>query len=135
MIAQNNLSPVRSDQVPLLRDQSFEEPGLDDTNITRGLTMEWMAREDLKWYLLNKYRLLLINKLTREDLKELQYYHRQQYDRKRGWNEDYVKKFIQKLQEYMHEDILKHEIAGIDTLVTLMKPEDLHKETMQTGDR
>jgi hypothetical protein len=135
MIAQNNLSPVHSAQVPLLRDQSFEEPGLDDTNITRGLTMERMAREDLKWYLVNKYRSLLINKLTREDLEELQYYHRQQYHRKRGWNDEYVKKFILKLQEYVHDDILKHEIAGIDTLVTLMKPKDLQKETIKTVDR
>ena len=38
-----------------------------------------------------------------------------------------------KLQEYMHEEILKHEIAGIETLVSLMKPEDLENDAVLSG--
>ena len=35
-----------------------------------------------------------------------------------------------KLQEYMHEEILRHEIAGIETLLRLMKPEDLENNAV-----
>jgi hypothetical protein len=86
---------------------------------------EWKAKEDLKWYLLNKYRVLFTDKITRDDLEELQYCLRRQYDTKCGWNREYNKRFVLKMREYMQEEILKSEIAGIESLLTLMKPEDL----------
>jgi hypothetical protein len=91
--------------------------------------VERMAREDLRWYLVNKYRPLLISKLTPKDLEEIQYYLRRHYDTKRGWDHEYVKKFIRKLKEYMPEEILKREIAGIETVLTLVKPGDLKKDS------
>jgi hypothetical protein len=102
--------------------------GMGNVSSGRPPIVEWMAREDLRWYLVNKYRSLLIAKLTPEDLEELQRYHRLQYDMKRGWDHEYVRKFIRKLREYIPEDILKREIAGIETVLTLVKSEDLGKD-------
>lgn len=90
---------------------------------------EWKAKDDLKWYLMNKYRRLFIEKITREDLEQLQYYLRREYDPKNGWNREFNKRFVLKLGEYMAEGILKSEIAGIESLLTLMKPEDLGEGT------
>jgi hypothetical protein len=89
------------------------------------MTAETAPQEDLKTVLINKYRDLFVDKLTREDLDKLQFYLRREYDPERGWNREYRRKFEQKLREYMHEEILTREIAGIETLVPLMKPEDL----------
>jgi hypothetical protein len=114
----------------LLRDQEYGGSVRQNVTIHESLMTEQMAREDLKWYLVNKYRPLLVDKLTREDLDELQYYHRRQYDTKRGWDHAYQRKFVLKLQEYMHDEILKSEIAGIETLVRLMKPEDLENNAV-----
>jgi hypothetical protein len=82
-------------------------------------------KDDLKWYLVNKYRALFINKLTREDLEELWYCLKHQYDPQHGWDRVYLRRFILKMNGYMEEEILKREIAGIVSLLTLMKPEDL----------
>jgi hypothetical protein len=95
--------------------------------------MERLAREDLKWYLMNKYRAFFLDKLTLEDLKELQFYQRRQSDTKRGQDHEYLRKFVLKLRGYMPEEILKREITGIETLVTLMKPEDLQNSSVQAG--
>ena len=95
--------------------------------------MERLAREDLKWYFMNKYRAFFLDKLTLEDLKELQFYQRQQSDTKRGQDHECLRKFVLKLRGYMPEEILKHEITGIETLVTLMKPEDLQNKSMQAA--
>ena len=92
---------------------------------------EQRAKADLKWYLLNKYRTLFINKLSLQDLDELRYYHKRQYTTKNGWDEEFLQKFVLKLREFIHDDILKREIAGIETLVTFMKPEDLSKDGVQ----
>jgi len=129
-MSENTVSPIQS-SYPLSGDQ--EQGGSDRQNVTthESLMTERMAREDLKRYLVNKYRPLLVDKLTREDLEELQYYHRRQYNTKHGWNREYQRKFVLKLQEYMHEEILKSEIAGIETLVRLMKPEDLENNAVE----
>ena len=96
--------------------------------LPRGLMTERIAKEDLKWYLLNKYQDQFTGRLTREDLEELQYCLRKMYDPKRGWNREYLLRFVLKMGEYIQEEILKREIAGIESLLTLMKPEDLRKK-------
>ncbi|MCK9592764.1 MAG: hypothetical protein M0Q91_12245 [Methanoregula sp.] len=121
-----NMLPVLSPQNTFTRDRSSQRSDSRNANTTRSLMTERLEPGDLKWYLMNKYRALFVDKLTGEDLEELRYYLRRQYDPKRGGDQKYVWKFVLKLQEYMHEDILKCEIAGIVSLVTLMKPEDLN---------
>ena len=79
----------------------------------------------MKTSLMNKYREMFIDKLTPQDLEELQFYLRQQYDEKRGWNSEYKLKFEFKLRQYFHEEILRREIASIETLLGLMQPQDL----------
>jgi hypothetical protein len=128
-----NAVPPRSGPHPLPRGCVAGGPGGCDANRTPDPDAERQAREDLRWYLVNKYRAFLVDKLTREDLEELQYYHGRQYDPRRGWDHAYQRKFVLKLREYMNEEILKREIAGIEALVTLMKPEDLAQETLPAG--
>ncbi len=122
-----NALPVLFPQSTFTCDRSSERSDRRNANTTRSLMTERLEPGDLKWYLMNKYRALFVDKLTREDLEELRYYFRLQYDPKRGWDKKYAGKFVLKLQEYMHEEILKCEIAGIVSLVTLMKPDDLNK--------
>ena len=70
-MSENTMSPVRS-SYPVTRDR--EREGSDRRNVTmpERLMTERIARDDLKWYLVNKYRPLLVDKLSREDLEELQ---------------------------------------------------------------
>ncbi|MGB9177124.1 MAG: hypothetical protein WCB46_10360 [Methanoregula sp.] len=95
--------------------------------------MERRGQEDLKWYLMNKYRTFFLDKLTLKDLEELQFYQRRLSDTRYGRDHEYLRKFVLKLLGYMPEEILKREIIGIETLVTLMKPEDLQNNAVQTG--
>jgi len=127
-MTENMVFPIRT--IDYLQASNPAEHGPDESDryLARYLITERMAKEDLKWYLVNKYQELFIGRLTGEDLEELQYYLRWQYDAKRGWNYWYLKKFIRKLRGYMHEEILKREIAGIETVLTLMRPDDLIKE-------
>ncbi len=81
--------------------------------------------EDVKTLLITKYRETFIDKLTRQDLEELQFYQKNQYDKERGWNSEYRKKFEFKLRQYFHEEILLREIASIETLLGLLQPKDL----------
>jgi hypothetical protein len=83
------------------------------------------ASDEVKTSLMNKYREMFIDKLTPQDLEELQFYLRQQYDEKRGWNSEYKLKFEFKLRQYFHEEILRRELASIETLLGLMQPQDL----------
>jgi len=101
--------------------------------LVRSLMMERLGREDLKWYLMNKYRTFFVDRLTREDLEELHVYQRRKSDTRHGRDDEYMRKFVLKLLGYMPEEILKREIAGIETLVTLMKPEDLQNNAVKTG--
>lgn len=81
--------------------------------------------DDVKISLMKKYREMFVDKLTRQDLEELQSYLRQQYDSERGWNSEYRLKFEFKLRQYFHEEILTREIASIETLLGLLRPQDL----------
>ena len=83
--------------------------------------------KELKDFLLTKYRDLLVDKLDREDLKELQEYLFRQHDDESGWNDEYRRKFELKLQGYMNEEVLRREIAGIETLLPLMTAKDLKR--------
>jgi CRISPR/Cas system endoribonuclease Cas6 (RAMP superfamily) len=81
--------------------------------------------EELKKSLINKYKEMFIEKLTRKDLDEFQFYLKKQYDNEHGWNREYRMKFELKLRQYFHEEVLRREIASIETLLTIMQPQDL----------
>jgi len=83
----------------------------------------------LKTFLMNKYRDLLLDKMTEEDLDELRYYLTRQYDKEHGWNDEFRKRFEQKLQMFMHEEIMRREIAGIESLLPMLTYEDIRKRT------
>jgi hypothetical protein len=83
--------------------------------------------EELKTLLMNKYKETFIEKLTLQDLDELQFYLKKQYDKDHGWNREYRLKFELKLRQYFHEEILRREIAGIETLLSLILPQDLER--------
>ncbi len=127
-LAENTVLPVLPAANPIARDRSTGGTHGGEAFMPRNRITERMAKDDLKWYLLNKYRTLFTDKLTHENLEELQYYLRHQYDPKRGWNREYLRRFVLKMREYMQEETLKREITGIASLLTLMKPEDLRKE-------
>ncbi len=80
---------------------------------------------DTKQYLMNKYQAMFIDKLTRQDLDEFQFYIRNQYDPGHGWNHNFRLKFEQKLRYYFHEEIIKREISNIEAVLSLLRPEDL----------
>ena len=82
---------------------------------------------DMKQYLMSKYRVSLINKLTRQDLDEFQYFLRNQYDPGHGWNRKVRLQFEQKLRMYFHEETLRREISGIEAVLSALRPEDLPK--------
>ena len=71
-MAGTGVSLGRSARGPYVRDQFPEGSDRDYQTIAGNLLEEPLARDDLKWYLVNKYRPLLVDKLTREDLEELQ---------------------------------------------------------------
>lgn len=83
------------------------------------------SSDDVKTSLMTKYREMFIDKLTPQDLDELQLYLRKQFDRERGWNIEYKLKFESKLRQYFHEEVLMREIASIETLLGLMGHQDL----------
>ncbi len=88
-------------------------------------TRKKTASEEVKTSLMKKYRETFIDKLTPQDLEELQCYLMQQYNNEHGWNNEYRLKFEFKLRQYFHEEILKREIASIETLLDLLQPQDL----------
>jgi hypothetical protein len=86
---------------------------------------EKTADNEIKTSLMDKYRETFIDKLTQQDLEELQIFLKKQYDKEHGWNSEYKLKFEFKLRQYFHEEVLRREIAGIETLLGLLQPEDL----------
>ncbi len=87
--------------------------------------MKKTVSDEVKTSLMNKYREMFIDKLTPQDLEELQFYLGHQYNEKLGWNSEYKLKFEFKLRQYFHEEILRRELASIETLLELMQPQDL----------
>jgi hypothetical protein len=72
-----------------------------------------------------RYRTTLVDKLTRQDLKDLKFYLENQFDEHRNLNLVYKRKFEWTLRKYLHEEVLTREITGIEALIRGLKPEDL----------
>ena len=81
--------------------------------------------DEIKKMLMNKYRDMFVDKLTQQDLRELQFYLRNQFDEKRRINAENKLKFESLLRRYFHEEIMRREIVSIETLLSLLKPEDI----------
>ena len=72
-----------------------------------------------------RYRSILVEKLTKEDLAELQLYLRNQFDDEGNLVPEYKEKFEEKLRSYLHEEVLTREIIGIEALLRDLEPGDL----------
>jgi hypothetical protein len=93
----------------------------------KNLILKVNPPDDIKQTLMNKYRAMFVDKLTEQDLRELQFYLKKQFDEKRRLNVEYKLKFESLLRQYFHEEILRREIVSIETLLSLLMPEDLKK--------
>jgi hypothetical protein len=93
----------------------------------RKKTPEKTGEDDIKKSLMNKYGEMFVDKLTSEDLDEFQFFLKKQYDKESGWNNEYKLKFESKLRQYFHEEVMKREIASIETLLGLLDRRDLKK--------
>jgi hypothetical protein len=82
----------------------------------------------LKTTLMNKYKDMFVDKLTQQDLRELQFYLKKQFDEKRQLNTEYKLKFETRLRQYFHESVMRREIISIETLLGLLTPEDVKKQ-------
>lgn len=81
--------------------------------------------DEIKKMLMTKYRDMFVDKLTQQDLRDLQLYLRSQFDEKRRINAKNKLKFESLLRRYFHEEIMRREIVSIETLLSLLKPEDI----------
>ena len=75
--------------------------------------------------LVERYRTILVDRLTRADLEELRFYLRNQFDAKGNLDPEYKEKFEGKLRRYLHEEVMTREITGIEALIRVLRPEDL----------
>ncbi len=91
------------------------------------ITLDVNPSDDIKKTLINKYRAMFVDKLTEQDLRELQFYLKKQFDDNRQLNAEYKLKFEALLRQYFHEEIMRREIVSIETLLSLLTPEDLQK--------
>ena len=82
---------------------------------------------ETKASLMKKYQTIFIDKLSRADLEDLQYYLRRQFDQNRIIIPAYKNQFEMKLRKYFHEEIMRREIASIETLIEQLRPEDLEQ--------
>jgi hypothetical protein len=82
-----------------------------------------VARETL----LDRYRTILVDKMTADDLRELQSFLRKEVDERGILNRVYREKFAFKLRQFLHEEILTREIVGIEALIRELKPGDLKR--------
>lgn len=80
-----------------------------------------------KGELLNRYRTMFVDKLTIADLQELRFYVTNMVDSDHRINPVCRQKLEFRLRQYFHEEILKREMAGIETLLMMLRPEDLQK--------
>jgi len=84
--------------------------------------------DGIKTTLMNKYQEMFVDKLTQQDLRELQFYLKNQFDEKRQLNAEYKVKFETRLRQYFHEEVMRREIISIETLLGLLTPEDLKNQ-------
>jgi predicted house-cleaning noncanonical NTP pyrophosphatase (MazG superfamily) len=106
---------------------SREKGVVDVADTTKKRVRKKISDDEIKTSLMNKYGEMFIDKLTPQDLEELQLYLGKQYDKERGWNNEYKQKFESKLRQYFHEEVLRREIASIETLLGLMQRQDLRR--------
>jgi len=81
--------------------------------------------DDIKTTLMNKYKEMFVDKLTKQDLKELQFYLKNQFDENRQLNAKYKLKFESLLRQYFHEEVMRREIISIETLLGLLTTDDV----------
>jgi len=84
--------------------------------------------DDLKTTLMNKYKDMFVDKLTQQDLRELQFYLKKQFDEKRHLNAEYNVKFESWFSVFFQDSVLRREIISIETLLGLLMPEDVKKQ-------
>ena len=84
--------------------------------------------DDIKTTLMNKYKEMFVDKLTQQDLRELQFYLKNQFNENRQLNTEYKLKFESRLRQYFHEEVLKREIISIETLLGLLRLEDVKSQ-------
>ena len=77
---------------------------------------------------MHKYKEMFVDKLTQQDLRELQFYLKNQFNENRQLNIEYKLKFESRLRQYFHEEVLKREIISIETLLGLLRPEDVKSQ-------
>jgi hypothetical protein len=94
-----------------------ETPGKNDFNRN--------PSDDIKTTLMKKYKEMFVDKLTQQDLRELQFYLKNQFNENRQLNTEYKVKFESRLRQYFHEEVLRREIISIETLLGLLTPEDV----------
>ena len=124
MIAEKPRSPARFLTDAPARTGSSGEP--DRHNLTnRYPAAEQIAEDDLRWYLMNKYRLLLTGLLTPDELGELRTCCRRRPGAGKGADAESLRRFVRTLQNSVPEEILRREIAGIAALMALLREEDL----------
>ena len=78
--------------------------------------------------LLARYRAILVEKLTAEDLAELRFYLEHQFDDRGNLVPAYKEKFEEKLRTWLHEEVITREIIGIEALIRSLKPGDLKRQ-------
>ena len=100
------------------------EPGRHDPGC-RIHPGEQSPDDDLRWYLLNKYRVLLADPITAGELGELLSCRTRRHGRGGRGDGERLRRFVRRLQESVPDEILRQEIAGIAALLMLLRPEDL----------
>ena len=77
--------------------------------------------------LLDRYRTILVEKLTARDLRDLQSYLGREFDEGGNLVPEYREKFEYRLRQFLHEEILTREMVGIEAPIRGLKPGDLKR--------
>jgi len=123
-ITGEDLSPVRILSDPPVCTGETGEPGGPDLRY-RIHSADQSPEDDLRWYLLKKYRVLLADPIMAGELGELLSCRTRRQGRGRRGDGERLRRFVRKLQESVPDEILRQEIAGIAALLMLLRPEDL----------
>ena len=82
-------------------------------------------KDEMAGSLQARYQTMLVDRLTRKDLRDLRFCLENQFDEHGNLNLEYKKKFEWTLRKYIHEEVLTREITGIEALIRSLKPGDL----------
>ena len=77
--------------------------------------------------LIAKFRTSFVDRLSKKDLGDLQFFLRHSFGKDRTIKTEYFTKFTFMLRQYFHEETLTRDMASIEALVELLKPEDLRE--------